>query len=177
MSAGTAHPPSPKRRWFLKTALAIAAIGGAVGAGVWWRRGFDGLRMTADGRIVFKALASAVVGPLLPQDPAKRGATLDLYATKLEEAIANMPEAKRVQLSLLIGALANAPTRYLASGMWTSWEDATDAQVLAALEHLRTAGSDAQHMVFVASRAITCIEFFSIPENWSLVDYPGPMPL
>jgi hypothetical protein len=177
MSAGTAPPSSPKRRWFLKTALAVAAIGGAVGGGVWWRRGFADQKLTQDGRVIFRALASAIVGPLLPQDPAKRAATLDHYLGHLERAIADMPEAKRLQLALLTGALANAPTRFLATGVWSGWEDLTDEQVLQMLEGLRTAGSEAQHTIFVACRAITSIMFFSSPENWSLVGYPGPMPI
>ncbi len=177
MNAGTVSPSSPKRRWFLKTALAVAAVGGALGGSIWWQRGFDqdNLHMTSHGRAVFKALASAIVGPMLPTDPAKREATLDVYVTRLGQAIQDMPSAKRLQLSLLVGALANAPTRYLASGMWTSWEDATDAQVLAALDHLRTANSAAQHTLFAATRGITALMFFSTPENWSLSGYPGPM--
>jgi hypothetical protein len=174
MSASPVSPTSPKRRWFLKTALAVAAVGGAVGSGVWWRRGYEDGHLTKDGRIVLRALASAIVGPLLPKEPGPRADGLENYLVKIEAAITQMPAAKRQLLSLLLGALANAPTRYLASGMWTSWEDATDAQVLKALEHLRTAGSDAQHTIFAASRGITCLMFFSIPDNWALVGYPGP---
>ena len=177
MSAGTNTSPSPKRRWFLKTALAIAAVGGAVGGSIWWHRGLDDKGMTPHGRAVFRALASAIVGPMLPKDPAQRAASLDHYVDKLDQSIAGMPSAKRLQLSLLAGALANAPTRYLASGMWTSWDTVTDAEVLTALEKMRSAGSDAQHIVFVACRAITCLTFFSQPDNWSLTGYPGPMPL
>jgi hypothetical protein len=177
MSAGTAPPPSPKRRWFLKAALAVATIGGAVGGGVWWRRGFVDQQLTADGRVIFRALASAIVGPMLPKDAAQRSALLDKYLVRLEGAIASMPEAKRLQLALLTGALANAPTRFLATGVWARWEDLTDEQVLQMLEGLRTAGPEAQQTIYSACRAITGIMFFSSPDNWSLVGYPGPMPL
>lgn len=177
MNAGTVSPSSPKRRWFLKTALAVAAVGAAVGGSIWWNRGFenDNLDMTPHGRAVFRALASAIVGPMLPTDPAKREATLDQYMTRLAQAVRDMPAAKRLQLSLLVGALSNAPTRYLSSGMWTSWDKATDAQVLAALEHMRTADAAAQHTLFAATRGLTALMFFSTPENWSLSGYPGPM--
>jgi hypothetical protein len=174
MSASPVSPTSPKRRWFLKTALAVAAVGGAVGSGVWWRRGFEGSHLTKDGRTVLRALASAIVGPLLPKEPGPRAASLDNYLVKVEAAIGQMPAAKRQLLALLLGALANAPTRYLASGMWTSWEEATDAQILQALEHMRSAGVDAQRTIFAASRGITCLMFFSIPDNWALAGYPGP---
>jgi hypothetical protein len=174
MSASPVSPTSPKRRWLLKTALAVAAVGGAVGSGIWWRRGFDDGHLTKDGRLVLRALASAIVGPMLPKETGPRAATLENYLVKVESAIGHLPPAKRQLLGLLLGALANAPTRYLASGMWTSWESATDAQVLQALEHLRTAGSDAQSTIFAASRGITCLMFFSTPDNWALAGYPGP---
>jgi hypothetical protein len=175
MSAGTTSPASPKRRWLLKSALAVAAVGGAIGGGVWWRRGFDKQHITQDGKVVFRALARGIVGPMLPTDPAQREAVLDNYLVKLEGLLASMPSAKRDQVSLLIGALANAPTRYMITSRWSSWDTATDDEVRALMLHLRQSGGMVQSMTYIATRAITCMGFFSIPDNWALTGYPGPM--
>ncbi len=175
MSAGPNSPASPKRRWLLKSALALAAVGGAIGGGVWWRRGFDKQHLTQDGKSVFRALARGIVGPMLPTAPAERQALLDRYVVELEKLIFTMPSAKRDQISLLAGALANAPTRYLITARWASWDEATDDEVRALLVQLRESSGMPQNVAYIATRALTCMGFFSIPDNWSLTGYPGPM--
>lgn len=176
MSNALPSPASPKRRWFLKTAVAVAAVGAAVGGGIWFRRGFDGTALTTHGREVFKAVARGVLGPMLP--PAgtpEREAMLERYLGNLEALINSLPKAKRDQISLLSGLLANSPTRWMTTGMWTSWADATDEQVKQALDHLQTSDSMVPNISFVAARALTCMAYFTIPDYWSRVGYPGPM--
>lgn len=177
MSAGPNSPASPKRRWLLKSALALAAVGGAIGGGVWWRRGFDQHTLTADGKIVFRALARGILGPMLPVAPAERQAVLDRHLVELEKLINTMPSAKRDQISLLVGALANAPTRFMLTARWSSWDSATDDEVRELLVQLRQSSGMAQNVAYVATRALTCIGFFSTPDNWSLTGYPGPVTL
>jgi hypothetical protein len=176
MSAGHQNPASPKRRWFLKTALAITAVAGAVGGGVWWHRGFDQGKLTAEGKSVFRAMARGILGSMLPTGP-EREAILDQHIGAMEHLINTLPKARRDQISLLAGALANAPTRYLAAGRWSSWEDASDEEIRAILVRLRQADNIGQNMVYAATRALTTLTFFSIPDQWSRAGYPGPMPL
>ena len=47
------HPLTPKRRWFLKTAVALGALGSALGGLVYWNRGMS------DGRLTDAALDGA----------------------------------------------------------------------------------------------------------------------
>ena len=176
MSASRSNPASPKRRWFLKTALAITAVVGAVGGGVWVSRGFDQGKLTADGQSVFRAMARGILRDMLPTGPA-RETTLDRYIAALEHLMNTLPKAKRDQIALLGGALASAPTRYLAAGRWSSWDDASDEEIIAALHRMQQADNMGQNMVFAATRALTTLTFFSIPDHWSMTGYPGPMPL
>lgn len=176
MSTAQNSPASPKRRWLLKTALAVVAVGGALGGGIWFRRGFDGTTLTPDGRGVFKAVARGVLGPMLP--PAgtpEREAMLERYLQNLEQLINTLPKAKRDQISLLAGLLSNAPTRWMTSGMWTSWDKASDEQVIEALHHLQASDSMVPNISYAAARALTCMAYFCIPDYWSRVGYPGPM--
>jgi hypothetical protein len=176
MSASRSSPASPKRRWFLKTALAVTAVVGAVGGGVWFRRGFDQGKLTTDGKSVFRAMARGVLRDMLPTGSAREVA-LDKYIVALENLLNTLPKAKRDQIALLAGALANAPTRYLAAGRWSSWDEASDDEVLAALQRMQQADNMGQNLVFAATRALTTLTFFSIPDHWSMTGYPGPMAL
>ncbi len=175
MSTGTPSLPAPKRRWFLKTALAIAAVGAGLGGGVWWHRGIKDSRLTDAGKEVYKALARGIIGPMLPAEPAAREAVLTSYLGHLEGFINTMPSAKRDQINLLTGVLANAPTRAMVTDMWTSWADATDDQVREALDKIRQADNLVQNTAYAGVRGLTCMAFFSAPDHWSLVAYPGPV--
>lgn len=175
MSTGMSSPPSPRRRWFLKAALAVAAVGAGIGGGVWWRRGIDGTRLTESGHELYRAIARGVLGPMLPDEPAAREASLARYITHLERFINTMPSAKRDQISALTGLLANTPTRYMVTGMWTSWADATDDQVREALDRIRQADNLVQNTAYAGVRALTCMSFFTDPEHWAMVAYPGPV--
>ena len=177
MSTGVSSPASPRRRWFLKGALAIAAVGGGLGGGIWWNRGLEASRLTTEGRQVFEAVARAVLGKMLPTEPAARQAALDRYLTSLEGLINTMPSAKRDQISLLVGVLANAPTRYMVTGMWTSWQNASDEQVSEALQRIAQADNLVQNTAYAALRGLTCMAFFSSPDHWAMVAYPGPVQL
>jgi hypothetical protein len=165
------------RRLLLKSALVLTAIGLAVGAGVVVRRGLTADGLTKDGRSVFKAMARAVVGMRLPADPAERERILEGYLTELEQKLMNVPAAKRQQISLVAGMLANAPTRYLASRRWRSWDEATDEEVHEAMLRMREAGNMATEATFTVMRAVTSLAFFSSRQHWPLAGYPGPMPL
>jgi hypothetical protein len=165
------------RRLLIKSALAVTAVGLAIGAGVVVRRGLTDTGLTKDGRSVFRAMARAVVGMRLPDDVASRIAILDGFMTELESALLNLPAAKRHQVSLVAGMLANAPTRYLASCRWRSWDDATDDEVREAMLRMREAGTLATDATFTVMRAVTSLNFFSSRQHWSLAGYPGPMPL
>ena len=121
-------------------------------------------------------MARGILRDMLPTGPAREVA-LDRHITAMENLINTLPKAKRDQITLLAGALANAPTRYLAAGRWSSWDDASDEEILAALQRMQQADNMGQNLVFAATRALTTLTFFSIPDHWSLTGYPGPMPL
>ena len=81
------HPLMPKRRWFLKTALAIGAVGATLGGLVFWHRGLRDGKLTVHGRDVCHGLARGILGPMLPQDPTLRAQVLEAHLDNLEKAV------------------------------------------------------------------------------------------
>lgn len=164
----------PSRRLLLKTGLALAALGAAGGASLWWRRGIVDLRLSDDGRDVIRATARGVLSEILPTEAGARDAALDAHIARVDAYLAAIAPASRQQLSLLLGALANLPTRVLVTGMASHWRDASDLRIQHALEHMRTASSMTNRSVYGILRELVCLTYFSVPQTWAVTGYPGP---
>lgn len=169
------HPLMPKRRWFLKTALAIGAVGAALGASVFWNRGMSNGKLTAQGRDVMHGLARGILGHMLPKDPIQREAMLETHLLHLEEFIRGTPEMSQIQLNAVLGLLGNGPTRYMLTDLRSSWRDASDAEIERALENMRLNPLPTKRLTYQLVRGLTCMSFFINSDNWQLVGYPGPL--
>ncbi|HET8693810.1 MAG TPA: hypothetical protein VFM33_03980 [Aquabacterium sp.] len=167
--------PSPKRRWLMKTAVVIGAAGAALGGSVFWHRGMADGKLTEYGADVLRGLARGVLSDILPKEPAQRQAALDAHVRRMDAFLNNLPHSLRNEINALLGLLANPPTRYLVAGLGQSWSSASDAEITRALEYMRLNALPTTQMAYHAVRDITCVMFFTAPENWSLVGYPGPM--
>lgn len=169
------HPLAPKRRWFLKTALVTGAVMGAIGGWTYWNRGISNGGLTEQGRDIFKAVAGAVLANYLPADKAQREAKLDQQMARLDEMIRSMPTSSQNELAALLGLLANAPTRWLITGLSTPWSEASVQELTQALDTMRLHSQITTLVPYHVLRDVTCLAFFSIPDNWSLAAYPGPL--
>ncbi|MEY2843379.1 MAG: hypothetical protein RI920_1416 [Pseudomonadota bacterium] len=169
------HPLGPKRRWFLKTAVAIGAVGASLGGLVYWHRGMSDGRLTDHGRDVFRGLLAGFVGEMLPADPAQRLAYIDTQLPKVERFINALPHMLQIQVNALLGLLSNGATRRLVTGLKTDWAQATLPELSAALESMRLNDMAGTRLVYQVLRSVTCMAFFSQSENWPLTGYPGPV--
>lgn len=169
------HPLMPKRRWFLKTALAIGAVGAALGGLVFWHRGLHHGKFTSHGRDVCHGLARGLLGPMLPQDPREREAVLNTHLDNLEDFIHGMPAVMQIQINAVLGLLGNPPTRYMLTDLGRSWRESSDAQIARALETMRLNPLPTQRLTYQVVRGLTCMSFFTHSANWPLTGYPGPL--
>ncbi len=168
-------PSSLKRRWLLKSALVLGAVGATLGSSVFWNRGIAKGQLTERGRDVFKAMTRAALSHMLPTDAAQRDAKLDANLTRLNEMVKSMPPSAQMELSALLGLLVNAPTRLMVTGLTHSWADASVEEVTQALESMRIHSLPTTMISYHALRDLTCIAFFTTPDNWSLSGYSGPL--
>lgn len=171
------HPLTPKRRWFLKTALAIGAIGGALGGLVYWHRGMEGDRLTEHGKDVLKGLAVGLVGPMLPTDPRQRAAVLDAHVLRVEGFLNGLPQVLKGQINAILGLLGNLPTRKMLTGLSSRWSEASDEDIGAALESMRLNPLPSTRLTYQVVRSVTCMVFFANPSHWPMTGYPGPIDL
>lgn len=169
------HPLQPKRRWFLKTALAIGAAGGALGALVYWHRGMSNGKLTEHGRDVFRGLTMAIVGPMLPKDKAQREAIMEGHLAHTEAFLNGMPNVLQIEVNALLGLLGNFPTRKMLIGMSASWRDATEDELAQALETMRLNPLPSTRLTYQVLRGLVCMSFYSNSAHWPLTGYPGPV--
>jgi hypothetical protein len=169
------HPLGPKRRWFLKTALVIGAVGATLGGAVYWRRGLSNGHLTEDGRNVFRGLIAGFVGDLLPADPAQRHAIIEGHLAGAERFVLTLPQALQVPVSGLLGMLSNGVTRRMLTGLQTDWQSASQQELSDALEAMLLNDLPSTRLVYQTLRSITCMSFFIQSEHWSLAGYPGPV--
>ena len=169
------HPLQPKRRWFLKTALAIGTLGGALGGLVYWHRGTRDGKLTEHGRDVLRGLTLAFVGPMLPKDKGQRDTLIEAHLAHTETFLNGMPNVLQVEISALLGLLGNYPTRALLTGMGAAWADATEDELAQALEVMRLNPLPTTRLTYQSLRAVVCMSFFSNSAHWPLTGYPGPV--
>jgi hypothetical protein len=169
------HPLTPKRRWFLKTALAIGAVGATFGGLVFWHRGVSNGKLTEHGRDVFRGLAIGFVGPMLPKDPTQREAVLNGHLTYVEQFLGTMPNVLQIEINAITGLLGNMPTRRMLTGLGSNWTRSSEAEITEAIEHMRLNPLPSTRLTYQVVRAITCMAFFSNSEHWPLTGYPGPV--
>lgn len=171
------HPLTPKRRWFLKTALAIGAVGAGLGGLVYWRRGMSDGKLTPSGRDVLRGLTLGIVGPMLPKDASERNAILEGHLAHLEVFLNGLPNVLQIEINAILGLLGNLPTRKMLTGMARSWGEASEDEIAAAIETMRMNPLPTTRLTYQVVRGVTCMAFFSNSDHWKLTGYPGPIEL
>lgn len=164
-----------KRRTFFKLGIGGAALLAVVGGGLaLLRPGWVDGQLSADARSVMRATARAVLDGSLPADAREREAALHGHLQRLGATIAGFPKAMQDELSQLLSLLASAPGRTLLAGLHTPWDEASVAELSAALQQMLGSSLALRQQAFHALRDLTNAAYFSDPGTWPLLGYPGP---
>lgn len=169
------HPLTPKRRWFLKSALVIGAVGATFGGLIYWHRGMSNGKLTEHGRDLIRGLTIGYAGPVLPADKAKREALLESHLKSMEAFMAGLPPVLLTELGAVTGLLSNMPTRRMLTGLGSSWREASDDELAAAVEHMRLNPLPTTRMTYQILRSLICMPLFANSDTWPLIGYPGPI--
>lgn len=167
-----------ERRTLLKLGLA-GGLALAAGAGLvaMVKPGRQAGRLTATGRAFYAAVARGVLGPLIPADPAAARPVLDAHLQRLEQAIAGMPPSVQAEIDELTTLASSAPGRLALIAMTEPWDEASTAQVEAALQALRHSSLALRQQVYQALRELTNAAFFADTATWALMGYRGQRPV
>ena len=170
--------PPLKRRSFLKLSIASAvvlAIGG--GAVALMKPGLVDGKLSPSARTVMAKIGQAMLLGTLPTEPAALQASTDALLLRTDTFLAGLPLHVVAELDQLLALLISAPGRRLLVGLSSSWEDATTAEMGAALQAMRSSGLALRIQAYQGLHDIVCAPYFSGEESWKVLGYPGPLAL
>jgi hypothetical protein len=164
-----------QRRTLLKLGVASSAVLALVGgAAALVKPGFERGALTAVGREVFRAIGLGVLDKTLPDAAVSKSTALDTLLGDISVLIAALPAHAQAEVSQLLSILSTAAGRYGLAGLNTPWNSATATQVQAALQDMRVSGLAVRQQAYAALHDITAGAYFSRPDAWAMLGYPGP---
>ena len=123
-------------------------------------------------REFFAALIPAVVAGGYPGELKEQALVRTIK--QLDSLIYTLNEFNRVQMIQLFDALSIAPIRVAMGGPWARWQDASVHQVNDFLISWRDSSLQLKRMGYVSLAKLVSMCWYSQPENYASVGYPGP---
>lgn len=167
-----------KRRSWLKLGLGSAvllAVGGGLVASMepGWRQG----RFSVGADAVLRACAKALLAGSLPTEADAQAAALNGLMTRLADAVAALPAHAQAELSDLLALMGTAVGRQWLGGVPSHWAQASVAEVQSGLQAMRLSPLSLRQQAYMALHDLTGAAYFSAPQTWTVLGYPGPRDL
>jgi len=159
--------------------LATGVLGAAALATAGWLRvrisdDIVGRGLTADASVIVRALVPALLAGAVPVAADRRREAIDATVANVEAAILGLPPAAQKELAQLFALLGFAPARVALAGLSRDWADATEEQVDAVLERLRTSRTMLLRSAYDGLHQIVFAAWYGNPRAWDAIGYPGP---
>lgn len=181
------HDPAFARRSFLK----LGVVGSSVLAGAGMLGSLQGCSshtieddttqafhslsyLRQKDAIILSAVAPAVLQGNFPTDPGTRQQKLDALLQDIDQFLIHTTPQTQKQVHELFDLLYLAPFRVLAAGVWPSWQEASEADVLAFLERWQTSRFNTLRQGYVLLTQLPTLMYYDQPDNWTDAIYPGP---
>jgi hypothetical protein len=168
-----------QRRTLLGLGVAGAALLALAGGGaaLMYERAWRDGKLLPAGRRVLAAVARAVLDGSLPSDAAARATAIDGHLTRLQATVSAMPAHTQSEVADLLALLSMPPLRVTLTGLSSPWEQASVADVQAALQSMRQSSLLLRRQAYGALRDLTHAAYFADASTWPLLHYPGPRTL
>lgn len=123
-------------------------------------------------------LLSAIIPIIVRDQPSTRTAEFDADAEQkrlldIDTAIYYFSDANKSEVRQLFDLLNFAPTRGLLGGVWSSWDNASDADIEEFLDDWRYSSMSLLNKAYAAIIKIISTSWYIQQENWHLSGYPG----
>lgn len=181
------HPntlPGPDRRGFLK--LGLTGSGLLLGAGLLGNLHGCATHQLASqperplkllrekDAIILTAVIPVILKGALPADPQERQQHIDAMLIRTDEFLVHSSEYAYGEFALLFNLMYMAPTRIMMTGLWSSWENASEDSIEEFLTGWRDSRINLFRMGYGQLTQLTSIVHYSDPGSWTDDIYPGP---
>jgi hypothetical protein len=164
-----------RRRTLLTLGLTTTALLVVVGGtAAWIQPGLVRSALSPTAREVFRAIGRAVLDKTLPEQDGAKEAALTAWLSRTDVLIGTLPPHAQTELSQLLAILATTAGRLGLAGLNSPWRSASISEVQAALQDMRLSGLAVRQQAYAALHDITAVAYFSEPDTWSMLGYPGP---
>jgi hypothetical protein len=164
------------RRSFLKAGIAGAAalaLARSLSASSPAPASAHQAELTPDARAMFAAVIPVFLDGALPVGGEAADARAQTLAA-VEEAIAGLPPASRAELAGLFSLLSFAPTRWIATGIWSAWPHAPTGAIAAFLDRWRSSRFALLRSAYGALHQLVFAAWYAQPRAWPAIGYGGP---
>ena len=138
--------------------------------------GLQDTTLSPRARLIIGRIAGAIIADAWPSNPPS--ATMqDALLQRVNAQIAAMPEAVQAELSQLLGMMDTLAGRRTLVGIGSPWEDASPAELTEALQSMRLSRISLRQQAYQGLHDLVYAAYFSGTESWTVLGYPGPVPL
>lgn len=138
-----------------------------------WQQG----RFSPKAERVWLGYAKALLAGSLPQGDAEQATALAGLLHRLVDTVAALPVHAQAELSELLALLATDIGRQLLAGVAVPWEQASVADIQAGLHDMRFSRLSLRQQAYMALHDLIGAAYFSSPQTWTVLGYPGPREL
>lgn len=158
----------------LGSASMVAGLSGCSSRQEAQAKGFQFLR-DADVQL-FKALIPTVLGDVVQSGDSHYQALETHILKNVDTALANLGRPAQGELLKLFDLLHLRATRWLTTGVWADWKDASAEDLSNFLSRWRASGIGPFNAGYRVLTKLVGISYYSLPDSWRFSGYPGPMP-
>lgn len=181
-SVPVAAAANPDRREFLRSAIAMPAALGLTISATAWLSGCSREAAVAQGYKVLRPqdlpmlarLLPAVVGPVVPTEPAARAAAVQQLVQSYDQLLADTSPAVRSLFLPLLDLPTMGLTRGPLFGLWQGWDEASDADALAFLERWADSKTEFMRGAYNGLNATATMAWYLDAAHGADAGYPGP---
>lgn len=123
---------------------------------------------------IMSAVAPVILKGQLPDDPAQKQQSVDRLLVNLDEFLWHSSEYAHGEFKKLFDLMYLAPTRVMLTGIWSSWENASEEDVTEFLNNARDSSLNMKRLVYAQLTQLTSLVYYSDPQSWTDDMYPGP---
>lgn len=168
-----------QRRRLLKLGLVSATAIGVVGSFALFLQGPEtqGKPLTGSALGVLSTVSAVLLEGSVPKDASNRAVTLAGFPDRLANTVSGLSLGSQRELAQLLSMLALAPGRRILSSLGSDWSVASTEEIRDALETMRRSRLLLRRQVYHALRDLARAAWYTDPNTWVALGYPGPRPI